>query len=135
MNYSVMDSITAQVPLKKGTGSLSPEQGIKWITTLTVNQFNGLDASLSVYYHHFNNFIYKRPGGIENTIRGAFPLFQYAETQARLMGGDVNVRYDFPFGLRWEGKAAFLDAKNISDKEPLIFMPPNEFEQKLGISF
>ena len=121
--------------IERGDSTLSPEQGIKWISTLTVNQFKGLNASLSVYYHHFSNFIYKRPGGIEKTIRGAFPLFQYAETQARLMGGDVNLRYEFPFGLSWEGKAAFLDAKNITDNEPLIFMPPNEFEQKLGFHF
>ncbi|MEO0469390.1 MAG: TonB-dependent receptor [Bacteroidota bacterium] len=118
--------------VEKGDSTLGAEQGIKGIISLSYAGQNGLSAEISVYRHHFWNFIYRRPGGLERTIRGTFPVLQYAETRARLQGADLSLQYNAPFGLTVGLKASYLDAYNITDDEPLIFMPPNSIEGSLG---
>ncbi len=115
---------------EKGDSTLSPEEAVKLVSDLTYNG-RRFKAVVTLYQQWFRNFIYRRPGGIERTIRGAFPSFQYDQTAASLTGADLNMSFEMPFGLRWQGKASYLRAWNTSEDEPLIFMPANWFSNSL----
>jgi iron complex outermembrane receptor protein len=39
------------------------------------------------------NFMFLRPVGFETTIRGAFPVWEYQQTNARLAGVDVQTHW------------------------------------------
>jgi iron complex outermembrane receptor protein len=40
-------------------------------------------------FNSIGNFMFLRPVGFETTIRGAFPVWEYQQTNARLAGVDV----------------------------------------------
>ncbi|MEL7533401.1 MAG: TonB-dependent receptor, partial [Bacteroidota bacterium] len=118
-----------------GDSTLTPEQAIKGILALEVNNYRGWGGELSAYYQHFFNFIYKSPDGFERTIRGTFPLLVYTQNRARITGADVDLHYTSNFGLRWEAKASYLLADNLDTDEPLIFMPANWVESALQYTY
>ncbi|MCI4669774.1 MAG: TonB-dependent receptor [Bacteroidia bacterium] len=113
-----------------GDSTLNSEKAIKLVGSL---DYNGerFKANLIVYNQWFESFIYRKPGGIQATIRGAFPAFNYAQTQAMLSGGDVNMSFRILNSLEWQGQASYLRAWNTGDNEPLIFMPANRFSNSL----
>ncbi|MDX2248338.1 MAG: TonB-dependent receptor [Bacteroidia bacterium] len=116
--------------LQYGDSTLSPEKAFKTITTLNYagEKFN---AEISAYSQWFRNFIFLRPEGIQTTIRGAFPAFSYAQTAARLIGTDVS--FNYRFSRRWviNSRGSWLHAQNLTEGDPLIYMPANWMENSL----
>ncbi|MEZ4826524.1 MAG: TonB-dependent receptor [Bacteroidia bacterium] len=117
--------------LQYGDSTLSPEKAVKTIATLTYHNGDRFSAEISGYNQWFGNFIYLRPEGIQTTIRGTFPAFQYAQTEARLTGADISLQYRF--ATRWTAlaKGSWLYAQNLTDNLPMIYMPANWMENSL----
>lgn len=67
------------------------------------------------------------PTGVEMTIRGAFPVWEYEQTNARLLGVDVQSLWKI--SSNWQLKSAFsyINGDDLSNNEPLIDMPPMQF--------
>lgn len=109
-----------------GDPNLKKETGIK--TTLglkgDVNQkwfYEGL-----IYVHYIDNFIYLQPQNeFLKTIRGTFSVFNYVQTDARLVGFDFGTNYLFSDELSVGAKYSFLKGDNLTEDEPLIYMPAN----------
>jgi iron complex outermembrane receptor protein len=59
------------------------------------------------------------------TIRGAYPIFTYEQTDAELFGTDVLLSYDPIASLRLMVKYAFLQGNDVSNRKPLVYMPSN----------
>ena len=61
-----------------------------------------MDIELTIYHNQFTNFIYMEPANEpELTIRGAFPVFNYKQTNARISGFDVKITNRF-FNIGYE---------------------------------
>jgi iron complex outermembrane receptor protein len=60
---------------------------------------------------------------VEFTIRGAFPVWSYRQTEARLLGVDVNGYYQWT--ANWETRHRFSITKgtDLDQDQPLINMP------------
>ena len=55
---------------------------------------NRLRVQAEPYFHYFNNYIYLKPtGSTQLSIRGAFPVFEYLQTDATYSGIDLDLRY------------------------------------------
>ena len=55
---------------------------------------NKLRFRVEPFYHYFQNFIYLKPSGeTQLSIRGAFPVFNYVQTNARFLGSDIDLQY------------------------------------------
>jgi iron complex outermembrane recepter protein len=67
------------------------------------------------------------------TIRGAFPAFSYAQTDAILRGGDVLFTFKPIKNFYLKLKGSTLFAKNKSNNEWLPLMPADRMELSLGI--
>jgi iron complex outermembrane receptor protein len=75
------------------------------------------------YLNFIRDFILLEPTGVEFTIRGAFPVWSYRQTEARLLGVDVNGYYQWT--ANWETRHRFSITKgtDLDQDQPLINMP------------
>ncbi len=121
--------------IEEGEESLRTEKSLKWVNTLQFQNTNTLQWELSAYAHFLQDFIYLRPTGERRlTIRGAFPVFQYTQTNARLLGLDGIGKWQFAPKLSWESKFSLLWARDVEQDDYLIFMPANRLENGLVFS-
>jgi iron complex outermembrane receptor protein len=110
--------------LEFGNEKLKPEHGIKWTNTITTNYKKYIQAEATFYINKINDFIYLAPLPAPIlTIRGAFPAFQYYQTNARLLGVDATVNTEPIEYLSLSLRYSLVRGKNISAKDNLIFMP------------
>ena len=123
--------------LMRKNGTLQTEQALiktelskKWVNTL---QYTGerLTADLSVYYNDINNYVYIRPSGTRLTVRGYFPVFQYEQTDALLMGSDIALKWKIHERLTFNSKFSYIYARDTQYDDVLIFIPPAQFENGL----
>ncbi|WP_394798186.1 hypothetical protein [Flavobacterium columnare] len=75
-----------------------------------------------------------KPIGFETTIRGAFPVWEYQQTNARLLGIDVQTHWDITNQWQHSFSMAYENGKDTSKKEPLIDMPPLNLNNKISFS-
>jgi iron complex outermembrane receptor protein len=79
-----------------------------------------------VYHQHFQDFIYLNPQDeIRLTIRGAFPVFKYEQTDANIYGLDVSTRFMITNSIFGQLKYSYLRGDDTENEIPLVFMPPN----------
>ena len=121
--------------IEKGDSSLAPERANSLMTgfNYTKRKWN---IEIGLYTKRINDFIYLTPAyPPQLTIRGAFPSFRFAQTNARLNGADISVGYEITHHLKWLGKASLLRAWNRTDNDWLIQMPADRFENEIEYSF
>lgn len=119
--------------IEEGSPSLQSEQAIK--TTFSFNgQLNkALSFDVLAHYQRIDNFIYLQPQDeLRLTIRGAFPVFAYEQTDAQIFGLDVSAHYQLSETWRIKGIYSFLRGDDLSNNLPLINMPPNNLTHSLN---
>lgn len=82
-----------------------------------------------VYYNRISNYIYQRAGSQpELTIKGAFPVFNYRQTDADIYGADITSRLNIWNGLGWELKASAVRGYDVRNNEHLVYIPSDRIE-------
>lgn len=118
--------------IELGELSLKSEQsskiGLEFDQTL-----QNFHLKLSPYYNLINNYILLEPSGIETTIRGAFPVFNYKQTDARIFGIDASFSYSFNH-FKANTSIAYINGQETSGVA-LIDMPPLNITTGLGYKF
>jgi iron complex outermembrane receptor protein len=111
---------------------IKKEYSKKWVNTL---QFTGdnLTLDLSVHYNDINNYVYIRPVGTRLTVRGYFPVFRYAQTDAVLMGSDAALKWKMSEKLSFDSKISYIYARDTENDDVLIYIPPAQFQN--GLTF
>jgi iron complex outermembrane receptor protein len=121
--------------IERGRPNLNPERAFSVLGTLVYNN-EKWEAELGIYQKVINGFIYLKPAyPALLTIRGAFPAFDYAQTDASLTGMDMRLAYRFTNHLQAHLKGSVLRAYNSTEKTWLIQMPSDRFEADLEYSF
>lgn len=87
---------------------------------LTTTKFS---LNIEAFYNRINDFMYLEPSRIEQTIRGAFPVWEYKQTNAQLFGIDVSANYQFTDKLGLSNSSAFIKGTDITKNRPLIDIP------------
>ena len=108
--------------IELGELQIDSEQSFKIGAELqgTVDNFG---FSLQPYYNHINNFIILEPSGADTSIRGAFPVWQYRQSDSRLFGVDASASYTYRnFDL--VSNLAYVNGQDLEQDLPLINMPP-----------
>lgn len=80
-------------------------------------------VDLGLHASTITDFIQLRPDGFSLTIRGAFPVFRYESTGARIMGGDLAVTRRFSPGVSAELRGSIVRGRDVSRDEWLFLMP------------
>ena len=112
---------TGQIEL--GDLRLKNEKALKISTTLAYAS-SKFAFELNPYVNLINDFSVLEPKGIEQSIRGAFPVWEYRQVNATLMGVDINASYDFAKNLNYRTSFAYVYGEDRDNKKALIDMPP-----------
>ena len=118
--------------IEEGSIDLETERAIK--NTLEYKFFPNSDFTLNalVYYQRFKDYIYLRPQEeIRLTIRGAFPVFKYEQTDANIYGLDLSTQVTFSNTLYGLLKFSYIKGEDSKNDLPLIFVPPNNLYASL----
>lgn len=86
-------------------------------------QQSKLVLNVEGFVNHIKDFIQIIPFGTEQTIRGAFPVWNYEQIDALLFGIDVAANYEFNTNWNINNKSAFIKGSAIETKTALIDMP------------
>ncbi|QNK77814.1 TonB-dependent receptor [Winogradskyella sp. PAMC22761] len=84
---------------------------------------NQLNLTVEAFYNHINDYMYIEPTGIEQTIRGAFPVWEYLQTDAELYGIDLSANYNFNAHFNFSNKSSYTVGNDIENDRPLINIP------------
>lgn len=109
--------------IERGDGSLKTETCYN-ITLSGIYRTKKLNAELTVYHNEFKNFIYLQPSNtLELTIRGAFPVFNYLQANARISGLDFKSEWTIHKQVSLLLKGMMVRGWNYEIKDYLIYMP------------
>lgn len=101
------------------------------ITTSLVKKWKNFSVNFSPFINYVEDYIYLEPIGFETTIRGAFPVWEYQQTNALLTGIDLDTQYKI--NEHWQHKLilSYVNGKDKSNDEPLIDMPPLNINNRI----
>ncbi|MDZ7846153.1 MAG: hypothetical protein U5L96_05005 [Owenweeksia sp.] len=115
-----------------GDSALVPESSLNWSNTLSLNYSPKFKAELTTYLNPINNYIFLTPRPIPQlTIRGAFPVYRYTQSDALLVGTDLSAFVQLGEKLNYQLAGTYLRGYNLSQRQALILMPPPKLQHDL----
>ncbi|MCB0683396.1 MAG: TonB-dependent receptor, partial [Saprospiraceae bacterium] len=118
--------------IEEGNVDLSPERSAKAVLNLTHENDDRFRLELDGYYQLIDRYIFLQPEPeLRLTIRGAFPVFTYRQTDATLAGFDAYVQFRLLSHLFLEGKGSLVRGFDRGADDDLIFLPPPRGELHL----
>ncbi|TMM31417.1 TonB-dependent receptor [Polaribacter aestuariivivens] len=117
--------------IETGLLTMQKEVANKFVVSLE-KQNDNFGFTISPYYKHINGFIQLIPNGITTTIRGAFPVWEYNQTNAQIFGIDVDVNKKISEHFMYNGQVSLIRGDNLSENTPLIHMPANNFGNSIS---
>jgi iron complex outermembrane receptor protein len=106
------------------------EVGYKWINTFTIEKPN-FRAEITGYLNYIQNYIYAKPGGFTQTVRGYFVFFIYDQTDALFWGLDLASEWRHSDLFTSDFQASYLWAQQMNPTEYFVGTPP----ARLGYAF
>ena len=101
---------------------IKQEQSHRVSGTFAYNN-NTFSATVEGYYNAINDFVYIEPSGTEQTIRGAFPVWEYKQTNATLLGADITLGYTISKHWGLSNIMSYIKGDDTKNNRPLIDIP------------
>jgi len=121
--------------LEFGDLNLKQERSYSLNTALNYNH-NRLRFQVEPYFHFFKNYIYLKPTGeTQLSIRGAFPVFRYIQTDATYTGMDVDLRYRLASNWTAEAQVALIYVKDFKNDQFIFGIPAQRVSGRLKYTF
>ncbi len=119
--------------IELGDLNLNKEQATK-LSVSVQKKYSQFSFEINPYINSIQDYIFLKPVSFETTIRGAFPVWEYQQTNATLMGVDVQTHWDITNHWQHSFSMAYVNGKDRSNNEPLIDMPPLNINNKISFS-
>lgn len=103
------------------------EQALKWVNTYQ-RSWDRLQVEVSAYANYIFNYIYLKPTGVTENVRGVFPYFRYTQTHALFLGVDLSAIWQLTPRIKVTPKASLLRASDERNHDYLMFIPSNRYE-------
>lgn len=84
---------------------------------------SNFDLNVDVFFNRINDFIYIRPTGVEQTIRGAFPVWEFVSTDAAFFGVDLSANYQINDSFLFSNTTSFIKANDLDEDQAIIDIP------------
>ncbi len=118
--------------IEEGNPDLNKERGAHLQAKLEGRPRPWLRLEAVGYVQHYLNYIYLQPTNeFRLTIRGAFPVFEYRQAAAQLLGAEGAVSVQLPKGWWLHSQWNALRGTNLSEQLPLVYMPPSRITSVL----
>ena len=122
--------------IEEGDTELVSEQLLK--TALEYKWLPSQKFSIGVLasQQYFQDYIFLNPQDeIRLTIRGAFPVFKYEQTDASITSLDIQSQFTISNALIGKLNYSYLRGTDTTADIPLVFMPPNSFYGSLTYQY
>ncbi|NAY91043.1 TonB-dependent receptor [Muricauda sp. JGD-17] len=96
--------------------------------------FNAWGVALEPYANWVQNFILLEPTSVEFTIRGAFPVWEYRQTDARLLGVDFSAYSNWTSQWKTDHQFSVVKGADRNRNTALINIPAADLRNKLTYS-
>ena len=103
------------------------EQAWKGVVTHTFTAAR-FHVETTLYTNLVMNYLYLRPTGVTQNIRGVYPYFRYTQTDALFIGADVSAWWQLSGRFSVVPKISLLRASDFRNSDFLVFIPSNRFE-------
>ncbi|MGA0560427.1 TonB-dependent receptor [Larkinella sp. VNQ87] len=116
---------------ERGDRTLQPE--VAYNLSLS-SEYAGktVQAEVGFFYNTIRDYIYLKPQAEPIlTVRGAFPSFQYTQTNARYAGLDASISAVLRPNLSGTSKLSLLHVQDLIQNQPIVMTPPNRWENNL----
>jgi len=121
--------------IEKGDRNLQPERALNSVVTYS-RQTKNLSIECSAHANYLRDFIYQEPASDPQlSIKGAFPVFYFRQTDALISGVDLSARLQLTKALEFFVNGMWLYGENLKQNQPLIYMPANRVTGKLKWNF
>jgi len=116
--------------IELGDLRFTPEVGHKFGLTLK-KRHSKFSFSINPFINFINDFVLIEPTTVQQTIRGNFQVWEYRQTDARLLGVDIDFSYDLTNRLKFTHQSSLVKGFDRTLDRPLINMPPAETKNEL----
>lgn len=114
--------------IEYGNLSLQKELSHKILASF-IKQGDEFTFSIDPFISKIIDYIFIEPTKLEQTIRGAFPVWEYKATDAFFSGIDFNSSIDIAEQLKFNLGLSYTYAQDLSNDKPIILIPPfNSFQ-------
>lgn len=121
--------------IEEGNPNLKPESSAKWTHEWKAEKSHHR-YFVSAFVHAFHNYIYLKPSGeLRLTIRGAFPVYQYIQTDVFLTGLSGISEWEMGGHSLWVNKIQYTYANDIKSDSDLVYIPPLRVQSGFSHSF
>ena len=121
--------------IEEGNEQLNSERSLKVVWTNFLNINDKLYVELTSYYQWINDYIFLQPLLEPRlTIRGAFPVYQYQQTNATIGGLDALIKSEITNQLSSTLKYSIVRGRDQSQKTPLVLMPADQISSQWNYS-
>jgi iron complex outermembrane receptor protein len=103
------------------------EQALKIVATWRLSAA-AFEWEATAYSNYIFNYIYLRPAGITEDLRGAGLYFRYTQTDALFLGADFSGTWTPAPHWRITPKVTYLRASDARNDDYLVFIPANRAE-------
>ena len=93
-----------------------------------------LQYSMGPFLTFGKNYIIIEPSGFEQTIRGAFPVWEYSPISAIIKGIDLDLSYSFSDKIVFKHNTSWVEGKNRATNSPIVNIPPLTLNNKFQFS-
>lgn len=112
--------------IEEGDPNLKEEHSFKSSLNINYQPSDNWNFEALAFIQPISNFIYLQPQDeLRLTIRGAFPVFRYQQSNALLKGLELQANYDPEGPWRIDWNYSYLRGDNREEEIPLVFMPAN----------
>ncbi|MGI9192457.1 MAG: TonB-dependent receptor [Chitinophagaceae bacterium] len=116
-----------------GDANLKPERNYQLNVSVTQGKLDQYHWTATAYGQYIDNFIYLKPVfPATQTIKGAFPTFQYTPIPLLMGGLDFTLESPRKTQWPWHIKSSWLIARNINTGYAPVGMPPARLEGELA---
>ena len=116
-------------------GDLRLKKEMAYKVAITIQKkWQNFSMTFNPYLNAINNYMFLRPVGFETTIRGAFPVWEYQQTNAVLTGVDFDTHWNITSNWQHHFSIAYVNGKDVSNDDVLIDIPPLNINNKIQYS-
>lgn len=94
------------------------------ISTSLQKKWQKVKINLNPFLNYIEDYMFLKPVGFETTIRGAFPVWEYQQTNALLTGVDFNSEWQMSEHWQHRLLLTYVNGRDKTNNDAIIDMPP-----------
>lgn len=122
--------------IEEGSRDLTNEKSVKALLSIDWNAKEKLFIQALGYFQNIQDYIFLQPQDeFRLTIRGAFPVFTYQQTNANISGLDFLLKYEPLRNLNFITKYSIVRGNDLSSDLGLVNIPSDNISSSITYTF